>query len=520
MDASLKSLHKNVMEWLAGPTGSIALHAALILALVFLVSFATKEPTDPGVEVTVVDPEEMTLDEEPLEELETPPEFEPVDAVDIPQDVDIDMPPPDIPDFAADASMINDVSELSIASDISSPIVMAGLQAGEYANRSGKGRAGAGGLAGQWAEVAEAAVSRALEWLKNNQSKDGSWSNWKNPPDRVAFASLGLLTFLAHGETTQSEKYGETITRALQFLMAKQNDKGEFATTATTAGTYGQAMAVYAVSEAYGMMRIPDLRPVMEKGVQVLIDGQHDRGGYTYGFVGSKFGNDNNSDERRKASDNPQRRDTSIGAWCCQAMKAAQTAGADNPGLGEAIEKAVGDLKRAANPDDGAFYYAGTIDKPGSKRDFNTTAMAVLAMQLTGHGHDKEAMDGMKYLQGASCKWEKPGEWPMYGWYYMTQAKFHVGGNTWTKWNSEFAPAFIRSQETANKDPGVYGSWQSAGAVFPKGHEGREDYDRVYATTLAALSLQVYYRHLQTYKPIEEVVVDQKSDDDVTVSIF
>ena len=32
MDASLRSLHKNIFEWMAGPTGSIIIHVALILA--------------------------------------------------------------------------------------------------------------------------------------------------------------------------------------------------------------------------------------------------------------------------------------------------------------------------------------------------------------------------------------------------------------------------------------------------------------------------------------------------------
>ena len=517
MDASLKSLHKNVMEWMAGPAGSILLHVGLLLALFFLVSLATTAPKDEGVEVTVVEPDEMDMDEDLTpDDFEPPPIDDLVEAV-TPPEVDMDFQAPDIPDFAADSSMINDVSELVIASDVQSPLVMKGLMAGEYANRSGAGRAGAGGYAGEWAKAAEAAVLRALEWLRINQSKDGSWSDWKNQSDRAAFAALGLLTFLAHGETTQSEKYGETVSRALQFLLAKQNEKGEFCNTEATAGTYAQAMAVYAVSEAYGMMRIPDLKPAMEKGAQVLIDGQHQNGGYNYGFAGSKFASENSTPKRNENIAN--RRDTSLGAWCCQAMKAAQTAGATNPGLVEAMEKAINDLKSASRPDDGAFYYAGDVGKPSGKKTHNTTAMAVLAMQLLGHGGEKEAKNGMGFLGDAHCKWDSPQEWPMYGWYYITQAKFHAGGTTWTKWNSEFAPQFIKNQ-TQNDDPAENGSWMSPGARLPKGNEGREDYHRVYATTFAALTLQVYYRHLQTYKPVEEVVVNQKSDDDVVVSIF
>ena len=42
----------------------------------------------------------------------------------------------------------------------------------------------------------------------------------------------------------------------------------------------------------------------------------------------------------------------------------------------------------------------------------------------------------------------------------------------------------------------------------------------VYATTLAALTLQVYYRFLPTYQPIDTTPVDQKSDSDVKIEIM
>ena len=156
MDTSIKSLYNNVAEWLAGPVGSVTIHVALILALIFLVTFAKKDSEPPPVEVTVVDPDEIDLDELDIE-LEPPPIDEMVDVV-TPPEVDIDFQPPDIPDFAADNSAMDTMTDLQIASDVSSPLVLKGLQAGDYANRSGAGRASAGGMyGGQWAEAAEAA---------------------------------------------------------------------------------------------------------------------------------------------------------------------------------------------------------------------------------------------------------------------------------------------------------------------------------------------------------------------------
>lgn len=342
----------------------------------------------------------------------------------------------------------------------------------------------------KWDNSAEAAVLRALKWFQFNQSQDGAWGNSEIPADRVACASLGLLAFLAHGETVTSEQYGETVMRALKFLLDSQNDNGEFVSTEDAAGTYAQTMAVYAVGEAFGMMRISELRSSMEKGLQVLIDGQHDRGGFTYGFSGSRFGDAHDSEERRKQL--PDRRDTALSAWCCQAMKAAWVAGASNPGLAEAMEKAAADLRRAFCPDDGGFFADGTIDKPGGKRDFTTTAMAVFALQLLGHGRDNEVRQGLQFLQAARCDWDHPGGWPMQGWYFITKARFFAGGTAWTKWNHEFASQFVQRQ-TRNENPAENGAWVSPGTSLFEGYESCEDSARAYATALAALTLQNHF---------------------------
>ena len=486
MDASIKALHKNFMEWAAGPVGSITLHVVAIVLLVLFASMITPKQKDPGIEVTVID-----VDQKELEDLleEKPPEELPdlVDTV-TPPDVDMEMTPPEVEDFTA-APVQDTVTELNIASDAISPIVMKGLAPGQMSNRSGAGRAAAiGAYGGKWGQYAEAAVLRALEWLRINQNQDGSWGTH----DQEAMAGLGILTFLAHGETTASEKYGQTVERAIRYLVARQNEQGAFDKVDTTAGTYSQAICVYAISEAYGMTRIPSLKSVMEKGVQVIIDGQQAGGGYDYKFAKS------------------DRRDTSLGGWCCQAMKAAYIAGAENQGLHESMEKAIQDMKSVQKADDGSFYYS----KVGaSHTTYSIAGVAVLSMQLLGHANDSETQKGLDFLNGAKCDWQNPDEWPMYAWYYISQTKFHKGGATWTAWNNQFAPQFIRNQSPD-------GHWDSPGLGLKEGVSGRENMHPVYATTLAALTLQVYYRFLPTYKPIEVEQIDQKSADDVSVEIL
>lgn len=485
MDASIKALHKNFMEWAAGPVGSITLHVVgIVLLFVFASMIHTKEK-DPGIEVTVVELDDQKLDE--LTEDKPPEEMPEMVETVTPPDVDMTMEPPEIDDFAATPEM-DQVVDLNIASDAISPLIMKNLAPGAMSNRTGGGReASIGRYGGDWGKFAEIAVLKALEWLRINQNQDGSWGT----NDKEAMAGLGVLTFLAHGETVSSEKYGQTVERAIRYLVARQNEQGAFDKLDTTAGTYSQAVCVYAISEAYGMTRIPSLKSVMEKGVQVLIDGQQSKGGYDYKFAKGA------------------RRDTSLAGWCCQAMKAAYIAGAENAKLHDAMELAVQDLK-SAQKEDGSFWYSFSGN---SQATHSITAVAVLSMQLLGHGPDAEVRRGLEFLGGATCDWKSPPEWPMYAWYYISQTKFHQGAAHWTSWNNKFAPQFIRNQ---NAD----GSWNSPGLALKAGTSGRENMHPVYATTLAALTLQVYYRFLPTYQPIQTEVIDQKSDTDVKIEIM
>ena len=486
MDSTIKALHKNIAEWMAGPTGAVVLHVLMILALLFLVDFSIPQENE-AIEVKYVEAETAPFDPPPPT-LPKPDDVESEVPTVTPPDVDLtaDVTPPETPDFSQ-LLPTTDIPDLAVDL-VDSPVILKGLAPSSMAGRVGEEERNQASRqhGGEWGAYAEASVLRALEWLRVNQNPDGSWGTY----DKEAMTGLALLTYLAHGETVSSEKYGETVKRAIQLLVARQNEAGEFARTDTTAGTYSQAICVYAVSEAYGMTRIPSLKPVMEKGANVLIQGQQANGGFDYRF------------------EKGARRDTSLGGWCSQALKAAFIAGAENPRLKAAMDLAVADMK-SAQKEDGSFLYSNVE----SHSTPAMTAVAVLSMQLLGHGRENPVQDGLAYLREEKCDWKNPPDWPMYAWYYISQTKFHQGGRSWVSWNNQFAPQFVRNQ---NPD----GSWNSPGLSLKPGSTGRENMHPVYATTLAALTLQVYYRFLPTYQPVEEQAVDQKSDGDVKVLIL
>jgi hypothetical protein len=161
-------------------------------------------------------------------------------------------------------------------------------------------------------EACEEAVVNALDWFQTTQGKDGSWSNQY----KVAMTGLALLAYLGHCETPLSEKYGETVTKAITFLVdVGTKNKGKMGSDfKSNAWVYEHAIATYALAEAYTFCKelsinLPNLRETVQDCGQTIIDGQNPHGGWTYRF------------------EEINRNDTSVMGWCLQALKACKHTG-------------------------------------------------------------------------------------------------------------------------------------------------------------------------------------------------
>jgi len=481
-----KLLRRRILEHLLGPFGSIIFHILIVIAALRFLGMVG-EDKDAAIQVQIMEPDAIDLEEfeKELEEMQELQEM--TDMVNPDQSFDMETPPDVSSDVTPSEDISMDLADLNVISDARSPLVMKGL----YEGRSAAGRSRGLSGAGRWAKDVEDSVNKALEWLKDNQKADGSWDI-----NKPAMTGLAVLTFLANGETTSSEKYGAVVEKGIKYLVSAQEKNGGGRFSGWTPGgeggqpdSYSHGIATYALCEAYGLTRIPSLKPVMEAAVDVIIKGQQPAGSWDYGF--------------RKTA----RRDASVAGWQIQALKAAQMAGASNPGLNEAIRLGVEELKKFQHAETGMFSYSG----PDRGR-LSITGVAVLCLQLGGQARDSSTRRGLQALKAAEIDWQKPMEWPMYSWYYITQAKFHAGGADWEPWNQKFAREIIRNQ----KDDG---SWISAGENLASGHGKEVNHGPVYATTLAALTLQVYYRFLPSYKPIE-IEEEKKPSGDVVIEII
>lgn len=472
---------RRVLDHVWGPTGSIILH---IIIVIFLINFLVFESRDQDSEVEVQITEMETREMDEMEELD---EIEEVDDTEEMEQPPVDETPPE-PTESQSAEPEMDTEALEIQ-DVQGPLVLEGL----YSGRSEGGRARMleehGGN-----KFTEEAVLKALEWLRKNQIKEGeNKGSWKIKPGgdvyKAAITGLGLLTFLAHGETTDSEEYGETVKMAIKYLQRSQDKHGPDGAFCriTQQGAYAHAIGAYAMAEAYALTRIPDLKGSMNAGIREVIKGQQSGGGWNYGY---------------KKGD---RRDTSVAGWQVQALKAAYMAGSDEEGLEDAFDKSVKDLKNAYIRGKQEFAYTH-----GGRAHPSTTSIGVLCLQLMGHGRDDEVEEALETLEDEKCSWDSGTSRAMYNWYYLTQAKFHAGGSDWKKWNKQFAPAYVNNQESD-------GHWKSP-------DEKDNNQGPAYTTTLGALTLQVYYRFLPTYKAdaIEKIEIEDidESDEEIDIEII
>ena len=110
-------------------------------------------------------------------------------------------------------------AEKQIVADNAQPAVQSNDSAlkltGAYKARSVEGRAKAL-KAGGGGDYTERAVNRALNWLVKVQNDDGSWGDWQDDYNqKVQLTCLALLAMLAHGETPESERYGEALNKEI-----------------------------------------------------------------------------------------------------------------------------------------------------------------------------------------------------------------------------------------------------------------------------------------------------------------
>jgi len=483
-------LARTELQRLAAPILAIILPVLGVVVLIVVTQVTGQK--DEGIQVEIAQAqEEETLEEEKPEEDPIEPETPPDENV----EVTVDTPSVNnISEMANSAPPTTEPvsvkpAEADTVSIIKSPVTMKSMAGSRSPGVRGKYISGG---AGYGDANTEAAVMKALRWLKKTQQKNGCWM-----PSPISNTGLAILVFLAHGETPASKEFGQTVENAMQYLINQlYEDKDHTIRFRGSDGhEYAFLIATYALGETYGMTKNPNTKEAALKAMKRIIDNQSPTGGWDYGM--------------KKTS---TRDDVSYAGWAMQALKACKMAGLHPHGLDECIKKAVKCLK-TRNFKGGGFNYCAGGGPTG------LTATGCLCMQLLGYANEKEvttALDSMREWLPAFDAGKKsfkpggplPGDNPQYYCYYASQCKYQAGMKqgaaagdvkTWQNWNAAMKrlyPSTIKTlpEKIEGPDGKMYamGFWDCGkdGTCVQGGH--------TMTTCLCALQLMVYYRYLPT----------------------
>jgi hypothetical protein len=471
------------MQRLSAPV--VALLLPIFCVGLLVLASAGKTTNDRVIETQILEVEEIKQLEE-IKDLQKPPE----QTTDVTVDVQVDAP--NVSDTKpTDTVMSPQPQTFDAVQIVKSPVILKNI----YGSTRNTGTRGAQLARFGGDKKTEEAVMRTLRWLKKNQQPNGSW---KAQP--IAMTGLAILTFLAHNEKPgESEEFGPTVQKALEFLLSQATGEGRF--KGGDGHEYSHPIATYALCEAYGMTMNPNVKAVADKALLTVVKGQNPSGGFNYNLKPC------------------ERNDTSYMGWCAQALKAGKMANIQVEGLEKATKLAIQGFKLNAGAS-GGFGYAGPAANHGM------TAVGTLCMLLLGASAEKEVRMSQDVMDTWSPSFDKGGALGgnnQYYFYYATQCKFHAGGARWTAWNSMMKNIYVPAQKIMKADVSGYvdhkgkpqdlGWWENLDA-----HSDRPVMD----TCLAALQLMVYYRYLPTtsaaaIKVEEEIKVSTSDKEDIKV---
>lgn len=325
-------------------------------------------------------------------------------------------------------------------------------------------------------ELSERSVDLGLQWLADHQSYEGNWSldafelsphcqgrcTGQGHHSDTAATALALLPFLGAGETQHRGRYQERVERGLTWLVNHQVKNGNMA-GAGVGRMYAHAQGTLVLCEALAMTHDSYLREPAQAAVKYLVKAQHRRGGWRY--------------------EPGQPGDVSVTGWALMALRSAKLAGIEVPTYVWARS--------------GRFLDSTEADSLGSQYSYMPklpptnvmTAEALLCRQYAGWRPTRPAM--RKGLDQLLDQFPPQREAPnIYYWYYGTQLMHHAGGEHWRRWNYLMRDILVETQETGGHQRG---SWPPVGPFSMAG-------GRLYMTSLALCTLEVYYRHMPLYQ--------------------
>ncbi len=306
-------------------------------------------------------------------------------------------------------------------------------------------------------------IDRALSWLRDHQNSDGSWGE----REQARLTALAVLAFSKEGWSGDSDMYGYTVPRAVQWLQRNgikhagrlsMNEKDW-----EPGATKVHALALQALAEQYILTEDHRFVEVLKQATAYVVGGQAADGGWADQY-------------QAKAGDLTE------SGWQILALKSVHLTRLKLPGVEAALDRAMKFLtsKRAK---DGSYRQG-----PGDtmrERD-RATAAALLGQLIWLEGRN-ELRDALTYLfdnHGGEGQLDYQGnETDLEAVFFREDTMLFWGGGAWSKWEHQFFDAMEKAQSEDGSWPPMaasgYRNLQSAGDLT----------GTIYRTAMMALTI-------------------------------
>lgn len=305
------------------------------------------------------------------------------------------------------------------------------------------------------------AIAAGLAHLRSRQGADGRIGD-QCP---VAVTGLAVLAHLATGITPDDPHHGQTLVRAIRFILSAQ-DKNGYLGGREGSRMYGHGIATLMLTQAMGMTRDDRLEEeitvAVRKAIGVTIAAaqvpkpDNHRGGWHY---------------EPGATD----ADLSLSGWQLISCHAAQQVGIDVPR--SVIDAALAYVRRLTRNDGKVGYNDPNQDNPALR------GLALLAFAIAGQDDDPICHAVAERIAGTAPQWQ--GAWFFYQSYYEASGLSRAAPAQWERHGPRLEQLLVQHQ---NPD----GSWP----IPPGSNEGNY---APYGTAMAVLALAVERHILPAY---------------------
>jgi hypothetical protein len=320
---------------------------------------------------------------------------------------------------------------------------------------------------------------RALAFLQSIQREDGSFGNQSKA--YPGLTGLAAMCFLANGYIPGSGKYGDTLDRAIDWVLgrADENDSSGLLHGPGGQQMYSQGLCTLFLTEVSGMVnreRQAKIDALLPKAVQVILTAESN-GGWTYAPTPAGIPKGESLAQKDWYAE-AGGTDLSISGWQLMSLRGARLNGARVPN--EAIDAAVKYVLRHHDEDEGTFGYRGKNDHA-----VTLTGAGILCLELCGQHDEARTRKSANYLMNNydALSQDANGD---YGLYYTAQGLFQLGGTAWQRFSHWMYTHYMGKQHAD-------GSWRAG---------PNEELRR---TTFITLAFAVPYRMLPIYQRDETV---------------